>query len=123
MDINQVFNQIGGFGRAQIKIVVPLNFLHIACGLQVILYTFIGEDPGWSCPDTDTTATDNCARVSEGSCTPEFSKDFTSIVTEVICWSRGQRARHQSTLACCGLVGLKSSLPFTELSTLIGENE
>lgn len=88
MDISEILEKIGGFGHSQMRIIYPLNAVHIYCGLLVMLYVYIGEDPGWTCPQQpdgqDTSsAVDACARVSDGSCTPQFSKEFTSIVTEV----------------------------------------
>lgn len=86
MDINEVFDKIGGFGWAQMKIVYPVNMAHFVVACHVLLYSFVGEDPGWSCPQSgdEITSSDSCALVSDGTCTPKFSEDFTSIVTEVI---------------------------------------
>ena len=87
MDVNEVLEKIGGFGWSQMRIIYPLNTIHIFCALLVMVYVFIGVDPGWTCSQPVGQATtslgDACARVSDGSCTPEFSKEFTSIVTEV----------------------------------------
>ena len=86
MDFDQVLQKIGGFGWAQKKIVYTIIFIHIITGFHLFAYTFIGEDPGWSCPGTEGEhgSADLCREVGEGTCTPEFSKNFTSIVTEVI---------------------------------------
>jgi len=84
MEIDEVLEEIGGFGRFQAKVVFLLNLGHIACGLVAMCITFVGAPPEWSCEErSDIVDDDQCERLEEGTCTPKYSQEFTSIVSEV----------------------------------------
>lgn len=79
-----MFERIGGFGPAQKKMVCLLNLAHLISGFHALCYTFIAEDPGWHCAQSKDLSRNNvCAMVEQGSCTPQYSSEFTSIVSEV----------------------------------------
>lgn len=93
MDVDAVFEEIGEFGPAQKRIFYTANFLfHWFVAFQTLIIAFIGKDPDWSCIDTMTkqphlllgsSDPSACELVESGKCTPDFNKNFTSIVTEV----------------------------------------
>ena len=90
MDIETVLARIGGFGRAQKKIFYSVSFLQSLCAVHLLSLPFIGTDPGWSCRAKTAQGTwepvadsEKCSNYERGECTPEYSKEFTSIVSEV----------------------------------------
>ena len=95
MEVDDVIERIGGFGAAQKKIVCLVNFAHIAVAFHALSYTFIAEDPGWLCAQSgDQLSKNACAMVTDGSCAPKYTSDFTSIVTEVqYKWAWASRRR------------------------------
>ena len=90
MEIDEVWTHIGEFGSSQKLIFYCLSLVQIFACLQVFIFNFVGVDPGWRCrtgvgeTSTTTVVTANCQLYKEGKCVPEYSKEFTSIVTEVI---------------------------------------
>ena len=82
MEVDTVIERIGGFGRGQKKIVYLANLAHLLASFHALSYTFITDDPGWTCPPFKHPER-VCALVKNGTCTPQYSDDFTSIVTEV----------------------------------------
>lgn len=91
MKVDDAIERIGGFGAAQKKIVCLVNLAHLAASFHALSYTFIAENPGWHCAQSEQQPMNYCARVDDGSCVPKYSSDFTSIVTEV---------RHGNARAC-----------------------
>jgi len=67
--------------------------------IQVFIFSFIGVDPGWKCnmlpikvDDSITVLEDpsaKCLHYEQRGCVPEYSKEFTSIITEVISYNYG----------------------------------
>ena len=90
MEVDEVWTYIGEFGSSQKLIFYCLSLVQVFACLQVFIFNFVGVDPGWSCStgvgDTSSTTvvTAKCQLYEEGKCVPEYSKEFTSIVTEVI---------------------------------------
>ena len=100
MDVDELLEQqIGGFGRAQKKAVLFMCLTEMVVTLMFMSGTgvFTGIDPGheWVCQQqqqlpvrvqgevVDGDPEKVCAAFEAGTCTPKFSNDFTSIVTEV----------------------------------------
>ena len=91
MDIDEVLEKIGDFGPSQRKIYYLVSLSHLWMSTIVLLPSFIGLDPGWSCvPMVEesnqlhvTDSHNKCRYYEQGSCTPEYSTEFTSIVTQV----------------------------------------
>ena len=97
VDVDGVFGRIGGLGATQKKIFLLISLPHIWCTFQVLAISFIGTDPGWNCTKPLARARDSggvdvrlltdheakCAYYERGECVPQYSKDYTSIVTEV----------------------------------------
>ena len=82
MDIDEVMKRIGEFGPSQSKTIYLIYLSQlISHGLHVLYFSFISADPGWSC--VGKNGKDSCEMFENGECTPEYSTDFTSIVTEV----------------------------------------
>ena len=91
MDVDEVMGTIGEFGPFQKKIVYFLGMVQLVCGLHALIFSIVGESPGWFCPspsggpgvivrDSDPAA---CKMFDENVCVPQFHSNFTSIVTEV----------------------------------------
>ena len=104
MDVDDVLHRIGGFGATQQKIFLLIGLPHIWSSLQILSFSYTSADPGWNCTRPSSasaavsaltaegadvrTLTDlemKCAYYEQGKCVPEYSKEFTSIVTEVGC--------------------------------------
>ena len=97
MDIDEALQRIGDLGRVQKKIFFLVSAPHIWSAFHVLALTYIGTDPGWTCTAPKTrndghigVAVESlsdpdakCAYYEQGECSPEFSKEYTSIVTEV----------------------------------------
>ena len=85
-----MWTHIGEFGSSQKLIFYCLSLVQIFACLQVFIFNFVGVDPGWGCrtgvgeTSSTTAVTAKCQLYKEGKCVPEYSKEFTSIVTEVI---------------------------------------
>ena len=97
MDVDDVLRRIGELGPIQLKLLVLFGLPHIWGGLILFSLNYAGKDPGWKCKSvagrgghvgvavgnlTDPVA--KCAYYEQGECIPEYSKEFTSIVTEVM---------------------------------------
>jgi hypothetical protein len=80
MEVDEVIEKIGGFGPTQKKIVWLLNAASLFGSFHTLLYTFLTDDPGWRCGQQSKSA---CEMVDAGTCTPNYSSEFTSIVSEV----------------------------------------
>ena len=101
MDVDEILHQIGGFGSTQRKIFILIGLPHIWSSFQILGFSYTSTDPGWNCTRLSTTSgvralavedveaqilTDletKCAYYEQGKCVPEYSRDCTSIVTEV----------------------------------------
>ena len=92
-----MLQRIGELGPVQIKLFVFLGLPHIWGGLSLFTLTYVGTDPGWKCRavagetghvgvavENLTDRVVKCAFYEQGECIPEYSKEYTSIVTEVI---------------------------------------
>lgn len=91
MDVDDAIKAVGGFGRAQKKVFYLTGLYQVALACHMLILSFVGEDPGWSCQASAergaapvTEATEKCHRYESGNCSPEYSPEFTSIVTEVM---------------------------------------
>ena len=99
MDVDEVLEKIGDFGPSQRKIYYLVSLSNIWMAIFILSPSFIGLDPGWSCvpmvdesiqpqvvADSKSALADShskCRYYEQGSCTPEYSTEFTSIVTQV----------------------------------------
>ena len=97
MDIDEVLQRIGGLGLVQKKIFFFVSAPHVWNAFHVLALAYIGTDPGWKCSAPKTQHSGHvgvavespsdpdakCAYYEQGECSPEFSKEYTSIVTEV----------------------------------------
>ena len=97
MDVDEFFQHIGDLGLIQKKIFFLIGLPHVWGAFHVLALTYIGTDPGWKCTAPKTRNSGHigvaveslsdpdakCAYYEQGECLPEFSKEFTSIVTEV----------------------------------------
>ena len=92
-----MLRRIGELGPIQLKLFVLIGLAHIWSGLCVLSLTYVGTDPGWECKavadpvDRVGAAVENltdriakCTYYEQGECIPKYSKEYTSIVTEVI---------------------------------------
>ena len=94
LSIDEVLERIGGYGLYQKRLTVIMTIMEaINMCYQILIMVFIAAEPSWHCVNNAT----NCTL--EGDIKPtmktynyrchidrdqwEFSKDFTSIVTEV----------------------------------------
>lgn len=91
MDIESALVKIGGFGPAQKKIFYSVSLLQSLCAVHLLSMPFIGADPGWSChlrteegSKELVEESEKCLSYEQSGCTPVYSNEFTSIVTEVI---------------------------------------
>ena len=91
MDVDGILSRIGELGRAQWKILVLLQLTSTFVALTQMTLPFVGRNPGWNCTSSDATLppshSSKCLLYERGECTPKFSKDYTSIVTEVCIWA------------------------------------
>ena len=100
MNVDEVLQRIGGLGATQRRIFLIVGLPHIWISFQVLSSSYVGTDPGWNCTrplsgvrdhrvydSVDVrTLTDievKCAYYEQGDCVPQYSKEYTSIVTEV----------------------------------------
>lgn len=82
MDIDNVFTRIGDFGSAQKKIFYILCTCQIFLGCHALVLAFIGPEPEWSCGDKKGEG-ERCMAFEKEDCSPVYSNEFTSIVSEV----------------------------------------
>ena len=88
MDVDEVLEKIGDFGPSQRRIYYLISLTNLWMPIFILLPSFIGADPGWSCDvdESNQLQTDfrsRCRCYEQGSCTPDYSTEFTSIVTQV----------------------------------------
>lgn len=90
MDIDDVFTQIGVYGTSQKKIVYILGSSHIYLCFHALILSFIGSEPDWSCAagafgtgETVTPRLKDCVAYEKGRCSPVYSDESSSIVSEV----------------------------------------
>lgn len=81
MDIDNVFAKIGDFGSSQKKIFYILTVCQIFLGFHMLILTFIGAEPDWTCGGKNMVL--RCAALEKEECSPTYIDDFTSIVSEV----------------------------------------
>lgn len=82
MDIDNVFARIGDFGSAQKKIFYILCTCQIFLGCHALVLAYIGLEPEWSCGGKDEV--ERCAAFEKRDCSPIYSNEFKSIVSEVL---------------------------------------
>ena len=92
LTVDQVFDEIGSFGRYQLLLLLGCNGLvFFWFGFPVLIMTFITPDPGWKC-----VANSSQCLFNETSLPPSdkrrcdlnrsewvFTDDYTSVATEV----------------------------------------
>jgi len=92
MEVEETLVHISEFGPSQKLIVYCLALVHMFGVFQAFVTSFIGVEPEWNCSLITTELGDSinmvdssakCLHYSHGECVPEYSKEFTSIVTEV----------------------------------------
>ena len=81
MDIDNVLAKIGDFGWSQKKIFYILCLSQTYLGFHALILTFIGPEPEWTCGGKNQVL--RCPPFENGECTPEYSDEFSSIVSEV----------------------------------------
>ena len=91
MDIDDVFTKIGVYGWSQKKVIYILGSSHTFLCFNILILTFIGTEPDWSCaPSSSSTASTSrgnvrdCVAYDKGECSPVYSDESSSIVSEVI---------------------------------------
>ena len=89
MDMDEVFDVIGQFGRYQKRVFIWYGMYQMAAAYFTMAVTFAGRTPQWHCvrgndDNTGATIDDTGCRLFEaGECAPKYSTEFTSIVSEV----------------------------------------
>lgn len=78
-NLDEVFERIGGFGKAQKKIYYLMNLVHIPTGFHTMILTFIAIDPNWTCGNKQK----DCFQFDLGKCEPQFDPTVSSIIAEV----------------------------------------
>ena len=92
--VDEVLNQIGGYGKYQILMLQLVGFIEFGLGaFNVMIITFIAGEPTWECVSNstvcnitgavDTTSDDYNARCDMPRSEWKFSDTYTSTVTEV----------------------------------------
>ena len=84
VEMDEAFKEVGEFGAFQKKLLVWFNLFHVVGVYYTLLIAFVGRTPEWNC--TKAAASDKnsmCQLYELGKCKPVYSKDFTSIVSEV----------------------------------------
>ena len=104
VDMDEVFDEIGQFGRYQKKVFVWYTVYQMLASYFMMVVTFAGRTPQWHCGrDGDytgsTTDEMNCRLYEAGECTPKYSAEFTSIVSEV-----GALCMYSHKLSLCRLL-------------------
>ena len=94
VSVDQVLEEIGGYGKYQILILQIIGFIDFALvALNLSMIAFIAGEPTWECVSNstvcnltgtiDTTSDDYSARCNMPRSEWKFSNTFTSTVTEV----------------------------------------
>lgn len=93
MDIDEILEEIGGFGAFQKRNTLLLGLIIFVLTFQTVSMVFIGGEPTWRCSSNSTLCTRNGtispdnnfykARCNMSFEDWEFTTEFTSIVTEV----------------------------------------
>lgn len=95
MDVDDILSHIGDFGPSQKKIYFLVSLAHVYTAFHAFVVLFIGTDPGWRCVPTSSGGLEDasgnvlrdtatmCSYYEKQYCTPEYSTEYTSIVTEV----------------------------------------
>lgn len=87
MDIEDVFTKIGVYGWSQKKVIYILGSSHTFLCFNILILTFIGTEPDWSCAPSSTSgqgSVRDCVAYDKGECSPVYSDKSSSIVSEVI---------------------------------------
>lgn len=122
MDLDEAIERIGGFGPGQKRILLYANSVHVFAALHVLCYSFIADDPGWTCPRGLSDPAEACEMVKSGSCTPIFNSSFTSIVTEwdLVC----DKSSHPNLSQSAYFLGLLfGAFIFGRLSDMLGRKK
>ena len=97
MDVDDVLSHIGDFGPSQKKVYFLVSLAHVYTAFHAFVVLFIGTDPGWRCVPSSSSGLEDasgnvlrdratmCSYYEKKYCTPEYSTEYTSIVTEVEC--------------------------------------
>ena len=91
MDTDEILTAIGSFGPVQRRICYTQSVVQIFMAVHMFIPSFIGLDPGWVCSVSSSSngskvvvaEQEKCLQYERGDCTVEYSKEFTSTVTEV----------------------------------------
>ncbi len=86
MEIDEVFNKIGEFGRSQKKIFFLMNIANVLAAFHVLIFTFIAEEPVWVCAkseDASQPIRTACEMIARGECVPDYLTDYYSIIEQV----------------------------------------
>ena len=89
MDIDDVFTEIGVYGWSQKVVIYILGSSHTFLCFYILILTFIGTEPDWSCeaPSGGTSQGGvrdrDCVAYDKGECSPVYSDESSSIVSEV----------------------------------------
>ena len=94
LTVDEVLERIGSFGYYQIRLLLILSFLEwFPIGFQVLLMTFIAAEPNWQCVSNSSVCTRSGMfapghkyfkeRCNMNRSQWEFTKEFTSVATEV----------------------------------------
>ena len=92
--VDEVLNQIGGYGKYQILMLQFVGFIEFGLSsFNVMIITFIAGEPTWECVSNstvcnmtgtiDTTSDDYKARCDMPRSEWKFSDTYTSVVSEV----------------------------------------
>lgn len=94
MLMDEIFQQIGDLGPSQRRVLFLVCLVDTYAALHTLNIAFIGTDPGWRClreaseDDAkgydEVDAASKCLHYEHGECTPVYSEEYTSLVTEVI---------------------------------------
>ena len=82
MDIDDVFTKIGDFGSSQKRIFYILSTCQTFIGFHVLILAFIGPEPVWNCVGNGGQVV-GCPAYERGECSPVYSDEFSSIVSQV----------------------------------------
>lgn len=94
MLMDEIFQQIGDLGPSQRRVLFLVCLVDTYAALHTLNIAFIGTDPGWRClretSEDDAKGYDEvdpaskCLHYERGECTPVYSEEYTSLVTEVV---------------------------------------
>ena len=96
LTVDEALEKVGTFGRFQILLLLFSNCLRwVWSGWPILVMTFLSAEPPWRCVANSTVCTlsgvinigddDYDKRCNMSRTEWEFSRDFTSVVTEVRC--------------------------------------